>query len=426
MFFISNKKLILILGILFNVVILVYFKYTNFLIENVNFFLSNKLPFVDIVFPLAISFITFQQIAFLVDSYYLNIKELTFIDYCLFMTFFPQLIAGPIVRYNDIIPQLYDIKYKYIDSDNISIAVFILFTGLFKKVIIADSFSKWANAGFEASKALSFFEAWATSLCYTIEIYFDFSSYTDMAIASALLFNIILPINFNSPYRALNIQEFWRRWHVSLSNWLKYFLYIPLGGNKKGYLRTCLNLFITFLIAGFWHGASWTFIIWGSMHGIALVVHRFWKTIGIKIPISIAWIITFMFVNISWVFFRSPSFRIALDIIKGMLGFNGIEVSASFASVFNYFSPWDFLNISGTKNVFIIPFTSVLYITAFAMWGLFRMPNILQMTNIIDWNREPLFKRNIRYALITALAAFISFLTFFGHTTPTDFIYTNF
>ena len=201
---------------------------------------------------------------------------------------------------------------------NISIGLFIFSVGLFKKVIIADTFAVWATAGFDHAQVLNMAEAWVTSLSYTFQLYFDFSGYTDMAIGAALLFNIKLPLNFNSPYKATNIQDFWRRWHITLSRFLKEYIYIPLGGNRRGEFRTYSNLMATFLIGGIWHGAGWTFLFWGFLHGIAIVIHRAWNKIGFRLNKFLAWFITFNFINITWVFFRAKEWEDAMKVLKGM------------------------------------------------------------------------------------------------------------
>jgi D-alanyl-lipoteichoic acid acyltransferase DltB (MBOAT superfamily) len=201
---------------------------------------------------------------------------------------------------------------------NIASGIFIFSIGLFKKVVIADTFAVWATAGFDKADTLNFFEGWFTSLSYTFQIYFDFSGYTDMAIGIALLFNIKLPINFNSPYKATSIQDFWRRWHITLSRFLKDYIYIPFGGNRKGELKTYINLMTTFIIGGIWHGASWLFVLWGFLHGLALVIHRAWSKFGFKLWSWLAWFITFNFINISWIFFRAKSWEDAIKVLNGM------------------------------------------------------------------------------------------------------------
>ena len=313
-----HKKIILTAGITANIALLGYFKYTDFLLENFNLAFNTSVPLLHLALPLAISFFTFQQIAYLVDSYRGETDEYDFLNYALFVTFFPQLIAGPIVHHSEMMPQFASRWNLIKNYKHIALGLFLFSIGLFKKVVIADSFSLWVNIGFEADM-LHFIDAWATSLSYTFQLYFDFSGYTDMAIGAALLFNIKLPINFNSPYKALSIQDFWRRWHITLSRFLKDYIYIPLGGNRHGSSRTYLNLLVTFLIGGIWHGAGWTFVFWGFLHGMALVIHRLWKSTNLHIPKILAWFITFNFINIAWIFFRAENWDQAIKVLHGMM-----------------------------------------------------------------------------------------------------------
>ncbi len=320
-----SKKQLLAFGIIFNIFLLGYFKYADFFIHNVNYISNTNIPTLDLVLPLAISFFTFQQIAYLVDSYKKETKEYDFLNYAVFVTFFPQLIAGPIVHHKEMMPQFANIRNKIKNYKNIVLGIFIFSIGLFKKVVIADTFALWATHGFDVANTLNIFEAWATSLSYTFQLYFDFSGYTDMAIGAALLFNIKLPINFNSPYKALNIQDFWKRWHITLSRFLRDYVYIPLGGNRKGKYRVYSNLLATFLIGGLWHGAGWTFIFWGFLHGAAMAVHRAWKELNFTVNKYLAWFITFNFLNASWVFFRAKEWGDAIKVLKGMFGMNEIN-----------------------------------------------------------------------------------------------------
>ena len=319
-----SKKILLTFAIVSNLTLLAYFKYMDFFIENINLISGSEIPLLHLALPLAISFFTFQQIAYLVDSYRKETKEYDFLNYSLFVTFFPQLIAGPIVHHSEMMPQFAKTKNKVKNYRNIAMGLFIFSIGLFKKVVIADNFAIWATVGFDGDIQLTFFEAWVTSLSYTFQLYFDFSGYADMAIGLALLFNIKLPINFNSPYKATDIQDFWRRWHITLSRFLKDYIYIPLGGNRKGEFRVYTNLIATFLLGGIWHGAGWTFIFWGLLHGIALVINRVWSKLGFKLWTWLAWLITFNFINIAWVFFRAKEWDDAIRILSGMLGFNGV------------------------------------------------------------------------------------------------------
>jgi alginate O-acetyltransferase complex protein AlgI len=328
-----SKKGILAFGILSNIALLGYFKYADFFIENYNYIWNENIGLYNLALPLGISFFTFQQISYLVDSYKNETQEYDFLNYALFVTFFPQLIAGPIVHHKEMMPQFaskWNLRKRY---KNIAMGLFVFSIGLFKKVIIADTFAVWASNGFERAQTLDMIEAWVTSLSYTFQLYFDFSGYTDMAIGAALLFNIKLPINFNSPYKAKDIQDFWRRWHITLSHFLRDYIYIPLGGSRVSEPRVYSNLLITFLLGGLWHGAGWTFVFWGFLHGLALVIHRIWKRLGLSMNAILAWFITFNFINIAWVFFRAKDFSDALNILKSMFEINKLHFSGEFISV---------------------------------------------------------------------------------------------
>nr|WP_246454911.1 MBOAT family protein [Thalassotalea piscium] len=337
---ILSRKSVLILGIVLNLAVLVYYKYSDFFIVNLNEVLGLNIDLLNLLLPLAISFFTFQQIAYLVDSYQNDTQEYDFLNYCLFVSFFPQLIAGPIVHHKEMMPQFANLKNTFINYHNIAKGLFIFSIGLFKKVVIADTFAIWANLGFDSQVPLSLFEAWGASLSYTFQLYYDFSGYTDMAIGVALLFNIRLPLNFNSPYKATDIQDFWRRWHMTLSRWLRDYLYIPLGGNRKGAGRTYFNLMATFILGGLWHGAGWTFIVWGALHGGALAIHRIWQIVNVKLPAYLAWTLTFLFINFTWVFFRANDIASAFAMLKGMFGLNGVKGTAQFSSFIQYFTGW--------------------------------------------------------------------------------------
>ena len=271
------KKPLLIIGIIGNVAVLGYYKYVDFILSTVNTVAHTNFTLLHIMLPLAISFFTFQQIAYLVDTYKGETAHYNFISYALFVTFFPQLIAGPIVHHKEMMPQFEDTTNKKINYENIAKGLFIFCIGLTKKVAIADTFAVWANDGFANYTLLSNAEVWFTSLAYSMQLYFDFSGYCDMAIGIALLFNIKLPVNFFSPYKALSVQQFWRQWHMTLGRFLTQYIYIPLGGSRKGSLRTYVNVFAIFFISGLWHGAGWTFIIWGTAHGLAVITNRLWE-----------------------------------------------------------------------------------------------------------------------------------------------------
>ncbi len=320
-------RLLLVLGVATNLAVLATFKYADFFVENVNRATGAAIPVLDMALPLAISFFTFQQIAYLVDSYRGLTREYDFLRYALFVSFFPQLIAGPIVHHKEMMPQFSAARAKLVDYRHVAAGIFIFTLGLFKKVVIADYFATVATPGFDNGMPLSLFEAWATSLAYTFQLYFDFSGYTDMAIGSALIFNIRLPINFNSPYKATNIQDFWRRWHITLSRFLRDYVYVPLGGNRRGPSRTYVNLMATFLLGGLWHGAGWTFVFWGFLHGAAAAIHRGWSGLGGRMPRWLAWFVTFNFLNLSWVFFRAKEWDDAVRVLTGMVGGHGVHLS---------------------------------------------------------------------------------------------------
>lgn len=321
----SRFKTILAGGIIANVSYLVFFKYAEFLIGNINSVISTGIKPFHYLLPLAISFFTFQQIMYLVDCYHKRITESSLLDYLLYVTFFPKLIAGPITHYNELIPQFHKPRNKILNYANLSAGLYLFVIGLFKKVIIADNLAGFVATGFANAEILPFVDAWATSLAFTFQLYFDFSGYVDMALGSAKMLNIELPVNFDSPYKATSIQDFWRRWHITLGRFLREYVYIQLGGNRKGALMTYINLMITFLVCGIWHGAGWTFIFWGILHGLAMVINRAWTKSGMKLNNFVAWFITFNFINASWVFFRASSWEKAIDVLRSMIGLNGFS-----------------------------------------------------------------------------------------------------
>ncbi len=395
-----SKKGILFFGITANLVLLGYFKYYDFFLTGVNILFEANIELLHLMLPLAISFFTFQQIAYLVDSYRSETKEYDFLNYALFVTFFPQLIAGPIVHHKEMMPQFAS-KYNLVKKHkNIALGLFIFFIGLFKKVIIADSLSVMANNGFTSSALLNTAEAWITSLSYTMQLYFDFSGYTDMAIGLSLLFNIKLPINFNTPYKATNIQDFWRRWHITLSRFLRDYIYIPLGGNRVSSFRTYSNLLVTFLLGGLWHGAGLTFVFWGFLHGTALVVHRLWQNTGIKINKFVAWFITFNFINISWIFFRAKDFGEALNILKAMFIYKELVLTSHRISEV-------LSNIEADDKLIVI------FIMAFFLSLFFK--------NSIELTKD--FKPNKKYIAILVIISILSFLEMHN---VSEFLYFNF
>jgi len=407
------NKMLLTLGIASNLSLLGYFKYRDFFIENINLLFHTNGELLHLALPLAISFFTFQQISYLIDSYRGETKEYDFLNYALFVTFFPQLIAGPIVHHKEMMPQFANSQNRYINYQNISMGIFIFSMGLFKKVIIADTFALWANTGFDTATTLNLLEAWATSLSYTFELYFDFSGYTDMAIGLALLFNIKLPVNFNSPYKAVNIQDFWRRWHITLSRFLRDYIYIPLGGNRKGEWRTYNNLIITFLLGGLWHGAGWTFVFWGLLHGMALVIHKVWSHYGFKLYGWIGWFITFNFINIAWVFFRAKEWDDAIKVLNGMFSLNHIVLPTFVESKLNFLHQYNInfgnylANIQGKTETYI--------------WIIVTFIVTLYFKNSIE--RLERLQLNYKTALFTS-GAFILSIIYLNKAS--EFLYFNF
>jgi alginate O-acetyltransferase complex protein AlgI len=331
-----HKRAWLSLALTINLLALCYFKYANFFVENVETLFGFDWQIANVILPLGISFFTFTQIAFLADTYQGKAKEYNLIHYVLFVTYFPHLIAGPVLHHKQMMPQFGLPETYQISSASLSIGLTIFAIGLFKKVVLADGIAVYVAPVFSAAehgKILTIAEAWGGALSYTFQLYFDFSGYSDMAIGLSRLFNIKLPLNFNSPYKAANIIDFWRRWHMTLSHFLRDYLYIALGGNRHGVIRRYINLALTMLLGGLWHGAGWTFVIWGGLHGIYLVINHLWRGLWQNKHGDVATNrlgrfsgvgLTFVAVVVGWVFFRSANFSTGLSIVKSMFGGNGV------------------------------------------------------------------------------------------------------
>ncbi|WP_223554726.1 MBOAT family O-acyltransferase [Lysinibacillus sphaericus] len=391
------RKTYMIIGVVFNVLILCYYKYTDFFITNINSLFDTDFAMLHLLLPLGLSFITFQQIAFIVDSYRDGTAHYKFSNYALFILFFPQLVAGPIVQHDEMLPQ-YDIKEnRKIIHDNVARGLFIFVIGLVKKIVIADTVGIWANAGFENYSNLSFVEAWITSLSYTVQLYYDFSGYSDMAIGLALLFNIKLPVNFFSPYKARNIQEFWKKWHMTLNRFLTTYVYFPLGGSRKGEFRTYINILIIFFISGFWHGAGWNFILWGLMHGFASVVVRLFSKTGVKLPYLLSWFITFQFVNIAWVYFRATSLEQANTIISKMFTPNMESITSFFTEPLTNFAQAEAFSVMGlTLSDPIVIVVGLLITLVFAFTAL----NSIQLMDKMKFNWGAIIYMQCMIALV--------------------------
>src|SRR5882672_505706 len=332
-----RAKPLLAVGIAGDLLLLGSFKYAGFFATNLNHIAVLGLPVPHIVLPLGISFFTFTQIAYLVDVYRGEAREYRFLNYALFVSFFPHLLAGPVLHHAEVMPQFARRETFRFSAENFAVGMTIFAIGLFKKVILADGVVEFATPVFDAAKngaTLTFLAAWGGVLAYTFQLYFDFSGYSDMAIGLARVFGIVFPANFNSPYKAASMIEFWRRWHMTLSRFLRDYLYFPLGGGRRGLLKRHVNLMITMLLGGLWHGAGWTFVVWGGLHGLYLIVNHAWRAArarwlaGISLPDSLAlWLgrlLTFLAVVVAWVFFRAETLPAATAILEGMAGLNGI------------------------------------------------------------------------------------------------------
>lgn len=334
----TRRKIVLVIALTANLAALFYYKYSNFLVDNISALTGVYFAMAALVLPLGISFFTFTQVAYLVDTYKAKVTERNFVHYLLFVTYFPHLIAGPVIHHKDVMPQFARRDTYIFSPSNFTIGVLVFMIGLFKKCFIADSVAAFASPVFRSAEnggLPDLFEAWGGALAYTFQLYFDFSGYSDMAVGLSLMLNIRLPLNFNSPYKARNIIDFWKRWHISLSTFLRDYLYIPLGGNRRGRVRRYINLFATMLIGGLWHGASWTFVAWGALHGIYLMINHAWQTLRQRIPFpkgrvesTLAWLVTFLAVVVAWVFFRAATFESAARILAGMLGWHGARLPA--------------------------------------------------------------------------------------------------
>jgi alginate O-acetyltransferase complex protein AlgI len=381
------------LGIAINLGILGYYKYAGFFVTNLNGLIGTHFSSPTIVLPLAVSFYSFTQIAYLIDADRGEAHDYDPIVYGLFITFFPQLIAGPILRHDQLIPELEQKRIFVFSPRNVTIGLTIFILGLAKKVLIADTLSPWVAAVFDQSATASFYQAWFGALAYTLQLYFDFSGYSDMAVGIGRMFNVQIPINFNSPYQARSIADFWRRWHITLSDFLRDYLYIPLGGNRKGELRRYLNLVVTMLLGGLWHGAGWTFVAWGGLHGVYLVVHQLWARGRCWSPGWLGRGVTFVAVVMAWVLFRATEFGQAQDLLFAMVGGRGFEVA--------------------------LPVPIAVWMRGFSLLGLLLVVWFAPNTQTIAQGFQP----TARWAI--ALGA-IGALTFLAMSQPSEFLYFQF
>ncbi|MDD1607610.1 MAG: MBOAT family protein [Methylococcaceae bacterium] len=406
-----RAKLLLIVAIIANLSLLGYFKYANFFIDNLNALTGSAIMMAKVFLPLGISFFTFTQLAFLVDTYQGKVREYNFVHYTLFVTYFPHLIAGPVLHHKEMMPQFGTRETCRVNWEHIAVGLSIFVLGLAKKVLLADSLGEYATPIFEAVKAGGhpmLFEAWFGALSYSLQLYFDFSGYSDMAIGLSLMFNVRLPLNFNSPYKSLSIIEFWRCWHMTLSRFLRDYLYIPLGGSHKGKVRRYVNLLITMLLGGLWHGAGWTYVIWGGLHGLYLVINHGWRGLkermgwrdGGKLARFGAGLLTFLAVVVGWVFFRADNFTVAMDMLNGMAGMNGWSISKHSADTAFGHVMKDFgAQFHGTLTLIDLGSGRMFKLLILGLFIVFKMPNVQQiMANYSPALNMEALKKPTRFA----------------------------
>ena len=449
-----RARLFLTLGIVVDLCVLGYFKYTMFVVNSWNDAFGTGWNVGFIVLPLAISFYTFQKIAYLVDAYRGKVVRHDFLNYCFFVMFFPQLIAGPIVHHSEIIPQIEKGTTQWWNLDRLAVAVTYFSIGLFKKAVIADGIAAYSTPVFNAvaqGEQLSLIASWVGALAYTFQIYFDFSGYSDMAIGLALLFGLRLPTNFASPYKSLSIIEFWRRWHMTLSRFLRDYLYIPLGGNRHGSTRRYLLLIITMVLGGLWHGAQWTFVIWGLLHGLYIAINHFWRFLvaafGLRNriptvydrPLKVfSWGLTFLCVVVGWVFFRSSSFDQAIEFLRAMAGLNGFLLPDAYRAILGDFAQT--LTAIGIRFVpgdlaYVDPFGLLVLVILLGLTTL--MPNTQQLMSkgyeplspdpVVHFGQSIIARIQWRMAPLGAIAAGTAMaLSLFGVYGEHEFLYFQF
>ncbi len=397
------KKLLLIFSIVGNLSLLCYYKYFNFLVETINDLSFTHFDTMKILLPLGISFFTFQQISYITDTYKGEAKQTNIIDYSLFVSFFPQLIAGPICTYKELIPQFQDNLKKVINRDNIYRGIFLITIGLFKKVILADNFTNFIQDVMHLEAMTEFYTAWAFAFSIALQGYFDFSGYCDMALGIGSLFNIELPINFDSPYKSKDISDYWRRWHITMGRFLKYHVYIPMGGSRRGQIRTYWNLFFVFLVTGIWHGANWPCILYGTLNGILVSINKLWKKTNIQINDKLAIFITFItMVFIAPLVMIKHVHQYFLS-VKSMLCIN------------TSFIPADINNFNFVFSNSQLKLNIILFVASFIIIFCFKNSNELAPKYVQS--------KNIFFTIILAVVFIYSALSI---TKGSEFIYFNF
>jgi len=426
------RKTCLFIALFLNLAVLAFFKYANFFINNANTVMSTttsaQIPILDIALPIGISFFTFTQIAYLVDCWRGKVDKTNFVHYLLFVTYFPHLIAGPVLHHGQMIPQFTKLGGYKISYDKFIIGITIFTIGLAKKILLADPLGEYASLLFDGNNGIApmFFLSWFGTIAYTFQIYFDFSGYTDMAIGISYLFGISLPNNFNAPYKATSIIDFWRRWHISLSTFLRDYLYIPLGGNKLGKFRRYINILVTMLLGGLWHGANWTFVVWGLMHGVFLITNHLWRDftyfkekLNNKFTLFASWLVTFILICITWVMFRADSVSSAIKIYRSMLGLNGVSLPGFLREKLMHISAFSSVVFKGTLEGGALDSFSLVYLMIGSLFLCMVLPNSIVVSNSI------VAKANFTKGIIIGWILIVAIAKISSHASS-EFLYFQF
>lgn len=440
----AGRRGVLVFGVFVNIAVLAYYKYANFFVDNVNVALGTAYSFEAVMLPLGISFFTFTQIAYLVDAWRQEVREYDFLNYALFVTYFPHLIAGPVLHHKEMMPQFANARIFRFDTLNFAAGTTYFVLGLFKKVILADGIAVFASPVFNAAAsgaALTFLDAWGGALAYTFQLYFDFSGYCDMAVGLALMMGVRLPLNFDSPYKSRNIIEFWRRWHMTLSRFLRDYLYVPLGGSRNGAARRYINLLVTMLLGGLWHGAGWTFIIWGALHGACLAINHGWQ--GFRRSLGqdpdqltmagcvVSTALTFLIVIVGWVYFRADGLDTAHRVLASMASAPSIELSSFYTGAVSGSS---LARWGGIAGVTLQPAAVLLLCLLLLASIVFIAPNTQQIVGRFYWRphgsdeaipvgARTLWEPSRRWALVAGLVGACGLL---GISDVSEFLYFQF
>lgn len=426
-----GRGMVLILGLIANLGALAYFKYANFFVDNINFLFGAGFNLERVILPLAISFFTFQQVAYLIDVWKGGSPKYSFVEYSFFVAFFPQLIAGPIVHHLEILPQVTKERWKPVRMLNLQIGITIFIFGLFKKMVLADGCAEYATPIFNATASGIVFapqEAWVGMVAYTLQLYFDFSGYSDMAIGLSRCFGIVLPLNFDAPYKSTNIIAFWRKWHMTLSRFLRDYVYIPLGGSRKGVTLRYSNLLITMLLGGLWHGAGWNFVIWGGLHGVYLIINHLFnglrwfqfpaRSVASRIAGLAGWAITMLGVMIGWVFFRSVDFQSAWQMIQSLVGL-GAPPTESLPRVLNAL-------LEGPEKFIWLGFVTLIALFAPSTQQYLRNYRpAYGMKRSHLTSRWSAWRPSLWHGIFTGIILFLVFRRYF-QLAPSEFLYFNF